>query len=222
MAVSSKSKPLLRPIKNHRLKNEQLDRAGALMEVALDLFAKRDFASVTIKDIARELGVNTALIYYYFNDKEDLFRATIDRAITNALENYGRLRGKHHDPVLLIEDWFNTNVQLSAEIRKLVKIMIDYCGSRSRLGSIDRLIEQFYREEIRILAGSIREGIARGIFEPVNARRLALFVSAHLDGIMVASITRPHFNMRAAMNDLKYQLWESLGYSKEGKSVPHA
>ncbi|MFZ1071180.1 MAG: helix-turn-helix domain-containing protein, partial [Methyloceanibacter sp.] len=46
------------------------------LTASLDLFAERNFASVTIKDIAKALNVNTALIYYYFDSKTDLFRAT--------------------------------------------------------------------------------------------------------------------------------------------------
>ena len=48
-------------------------RAERLTEAALDLFAERGFAAVTIKDITAEIGVNPALIYYYFDGKEDLF-----------------------------------------------------------------------------------------------------------------------------------------------------
>ncbi len=76
------------PTKNQKqeMKNATKSRAIELTATALDLFAERDFASVTIKDIANACGVNTALIYYYFTNKEDLFRATIENAITEALE----------------------------------------------------------------------------------------------------------------------------------------
>ena len=57
------------------------------LAASLDLFAERNFASVTIKDIAKALNVNTALIYYYFDSKTDLFRATIEYAVAGAFEN---------------------------------------------------------------------------------------------------------------------------------------
>ncbi len=44
-------------------RNSPFDRREELAAVALDLFAERNFAAVTIKDIASALGVNTALIY---------------------------------------------------------------------------------------------------------------------------------------------------------------
>ena len=65
------------------------DRARAIAAVALDLFAERDFSTVTLKDIARRAGINPALVYYYFEDKEDLFRFSIESAIFAALEAEG-------------------------------------------------------------------------------------------------------------------------------------
>jgi len=185
-------------------------RADELTRAALDLFAERDFASVTIKDIAQATGVNTALIYYYFESKEDLFRATIENAVDQALENYKNLREKHDDPVDLITDWFRNNLELAAPIRKLVKIMLDYSGSRVSFGSIDDAIRQFYELECSILSESIRRGIEAGLFRPVDPDRLALFVSTHLDGIMVSSMIRPGFDLETAMGDLEAHLWQHL------------
>ncbi len=190
------------------------DRQRDLTTTALDLFAKHDFASVTIKDIASVSGVNSALIYYYFESKEDLFRACIEGAITQAEANYDNLKGIHAggDPVDLIEDWFDTNIEMAATIRKLVKIMIDYAGSETQFPSIDRMIKQFYDVEVDILSTSIRTGVENGLFRAVDADRAALFVSSHLDGIMVASMIRPDFEVKPAVADLRRHLWEYLGY----------
>ena len=198
---------------NQQVKFASKRRAKELTATALNLFAERDFASVTIKDIANECGVNTALIYYYFANKEDLFRATIQNAISDALENYTSLRNRHTNPVDLISDWFDTNLKLSVPIRKLVKIMLDYSGSRMNISSIDQQVKDFYYIEHSILSSSIRQGIDQGIFNAVEHDRLALFVSTHLDGIMVASMIRKDFSISEAMTDLREILWLHLGHS---------
>ncbi|MDH3690298.1 MAG: TetR/AcrR family transcriptional regulator [Gammaproteobacteria bacterium] len=187
------------------------------MSAALDLFAERDFASVTIKDIAQSIGVNTALIYYYFDSKEDLFRETIENAVGQALDNYKNLREKHDDPVDLINDWFYNNLQLSEPIRKLVKIMLDSAGPRTRPPRVDTMIKQFYDEECSILSDCIRRGMSQGAFQKVNADRLALFVSTHLDGIMVAAMIRPNYDIEAAISELRQLLWKHLGVTRSNK-----
>jgi AcrR family transcriptional regulator len=185
-------------------------QAEKLMKVAIELFSQRDFASITIKDIACAADVNSALIYYYFKSKEDLFREMIANAILQALENYGKLKARHSDPVDMIDDWFDNNVQMSALIRQLVKIMLDYYHGSTRIASVDTLIRRFYKEETGIVAAGIRHGIAKGIFQHVDADRMARFVSIHLDGIMVAAMIRPNFDIPSAIADLRQIFWHRL------------
>jgi AcrR family transcriptional regulator len=185
-------------------------QAARLMSVAMDLLCRRNFASVTIKDIARAANVNSALIYYYFKDKEDLFRVMIEHAILQALDNYSRLKERHTDPIDLINDWFENNIEMSVLLRKLVKIMIDYSRSSVRVASVETLIRKFYKTETSIVSTGVREGIARGIFKIVDPGRTALFTSVHLDGIMVASMVRPSFDLATAMDELRRVFWQRV------------
>jgi len=187
--------------------------AERLMAVALELFSLRDFASVSIKEIARAAGVNTALIYYYFDSKEGLFRATLENAVSQALANYRRLNERHSDPVDLIGDWFDTQLELKNPIRQMLKIMIDYSSTRTQADVIDRVIQQFYNEEVQILASSVRRGIQMGIFRPVDPERAAHLASTYLDGIFVRSVIHKDLQIGAAIDELKDFFWGYLGHT---------
>jgi TetR/AcrR family transcriptional regulator, upper aerobic nicotinate degradation pathway regulator len=178
--------------------------ADKLMLAALELFSKRDFSSVTIKDIAARSGFNPALIYYYYKNKEDLFRAAVEFAIGKAMGRYVELGIDGSEPESLIEKWFRNNLEMAPLIRQLVKIMVDYSGAENRIPRIDALIANFYAmEQDAILAKSIRKGISSGLFKRCDAKALANFVSVHLDGIMVASIIRPDLDVAKAIADLR-------------------
>ena len=197
--------------KKGRRRKEMPARAAELMAAALELFSQRDFAAVTIKDIANSIGVNTALIYYYFGSKGALFRASLEYAVKEALANYQRLGERHSDPIDLMDDWFNTNIELAKPIRQLIKIMLDYSTSRTQKGVVDAIIKQFYDVECGILSSAIRRGVKSGVFRPVDPDRLAQIASTHLDGIMVRSLIHKDLDIRAAMKDLKNLLSEHLG-----------
>lgn len=184
------------------------------MDAALDLFAEKDYAAVTMQDIARASGLTYSLIYYYFRNKEDLFKSTMRHLIARTMENYAQIRAKHDDPVDLIEDWFANNLELSAPLRKLVKIMFDYSGPRGRSLAVDKAIGEFYAEERGILAASIRDGIARGLFQPVDPEQAAAFVSTHIDGIFFGSTVRPDVDLAEAMERLRTVLWQLLGHRR--------
>lgn len=200
---------------------QPVDRAAWIMDVALDLFAEKDYAAVSMKEIARTAGVTYSLLYYYFENKEALFHGAVQHAITEALHNYERIRQRHDNPVDLIDDWFNNNIQLSGTLRKLVKIMFDYSGPHGRPVSVERAINRFYEEERNIIATSIKEGISRGLFKAVDSERMAQFVSTHIDGIFFGLMIHAEFDLASAMSDLKGLLWKLLEYrGKESEVRP--
>ena len=50
-----------------------------ILDAAEDLFSKHGFYGVTIREVAREAGVDTALVHYYFAAKRALFDAVFLR-----------------------------------------------------------------------------------------------------------------------------------------------
>lgn len=192
-------------------------RAEELLGAALDLFAERNFAAVTIKEIASAIGCNTALIYYYFKNKEDLFQATIEMAIDRAFEHFAELRLRHDNPADVLSDWLDNHVDLFDPIHKFVKVSLDYAGSPTRSATTDRSIRQFYDEEARVLSGCIRDGIAKGVFRSVDPDRVAAFISTYLDGVMVRSVIGNSGDLRESIALLREQLWHYLGYQPAEK-----
>jgi AcrR family transcriptional regulator len=54
----------------------------AILDAAERLFSDRGFARTTIKQIGSEAGVNSALLYYYFADKDQLYRDVLQRFVS--------------------------------------------------------------------------------------------------------------------------------------------
>ena len=61
---------------------EELDRRTQILEAAFEEFSAKGFKGATIKSIARAAGLQSpALIYWYFPDKEALFREVLESRI---------------------------------------------------------------------------------------------------------------------------------------------
>jgi pyruvate formate lyase activating enzyme len=69
------------PVTDHRRAIAERNVA-AILDAAEALFAQRGFAATTIKQIGAEAGVNSALLYYYFDDKETLYREMLRRIMS--------------------------------------------------------------------------------------------------------------------------------------------
>ncbi len=60
------------------------DRRRQLIEVSIDLFAKKGFAGTTTKEIAAAAGVTEAIIFRHFATKQDLYSAIVSQMFSRA------------------------------------------------------------------------------------------------------------------------------------------
>jgi AcrR family transcriptional regulator len=70
-----------------RAERRNADRRGseerwvAIMEAGSEVFRRLGFSKATLEDVAREVGINRATLYYYVADKEELLIAILDEPI---------------------------------------------------------------------------------------------------------------------------------------------
>lgn len=65
--------------RGRRRKGQGPDLREAILDAAEDLFSRHGFYGVTVRQVAAEAGVDTALIHYYFGAKRELFDAVFAR-----------------------------------------------------------------------------------------------------------------------------------------------
>jgi AcrR family transcriptional regulator len=54
------------------------DTRGAILSAARDAFAARGFAGASLRSIAADAGVDPSLVHHYFDNKQQLFLATVE------------------------------------------------------------------------------------------------------------------------------------------------
>lgn len=66
---------------------KQMLKRQALLDAAQTLLAEKSYRSISIRDIAQRAGVQSAMISYYFGNKEGLFIEMIEQKASVRLEN---------------------------------------------------------------------------------------------------------------------------------------
>ncbi|MEO0969064.1 MAG: TetR/AcrR family transcriptional regulator [Cyanobacteria bacterium J06639_18] len=59
-----------------------------LLWKSFDLFAQKGYASITMREIAKEIGVSTGTLYHYFPNKEALFLQLIEEQTEQDLSDF--------------------------------------------------------------------------------------------------------------------------------------
>ncbi len=65
--------------KNTTKAEQRAETVEQILDTAEQLFSKRGFYGVTLKDVAKGVGVHHTLMHYYFGDKKQLFDAVFER-----------------------------------------------------------------------------------------------------------------------------------------------
>lgn len=66
-----------------------IEAPAAILNAAAEVFASQGYAGATIKEIAAKARVNSALLYYYYGDKEGLYRAVLGHLIGSISKEIG-------------------------------------------------------------------------------------------------------------------------------------
>ncbi len=88
------------PVRRSRKAEQRAETMEAIYDAAEELFSKHGLHGVTLKDVAKQVGVHHTLLNYYFADKKALFDAVFARraVVTSerrmkALDDYERSVG---------------------------------------------------------------------------------------------------------------------------------
>src|SRR5476651_166086 len=176
-----------------KTKKLQSDVANTLQDSALELFAGQNYSSVRIKDIAEATGLNSALIYYYFGSKENLFLKVIESTVEKAFEQFDSIKMNAANPKDVLFLWIQIHILQFYLLQKLAKISLDYASTNGRTPAIDKAIKQFYEKESVVLKNTITDGITAGVFRAVNPVDMAMFISTFLDGVLFRTVMFPKF-----------------------------
>ncbi len=166
-------------------KKAALETRRRLIVAARKILYKRDFAEVSVADIAKEAGVAVGSFYVYFKRKEDIVEVLGDydfyrlAEIVNGMTGTGILerlayycrefmKGIEEYGLEITRQWIRNNV------------------APQRMSHHDEDITK-YAFDVRALQSILREGVTQGLLKaetPVEG--LALFINCELYGLMLA------------------------------------
>lgn len=145
------------------------DSRTAILDAGERLFAERGFAPTTIKQIGTEAGVNSALLYYYFADKERLYGAVLQRVLDTLMMEGGKVFAAAQSP----EDAIRGLVRVQAELltsrphvaRLMARELVDHQAAHVG-GKLAELAAGVFKRLCEMIRDGQRTGALGGNFDP--------------------------------------------------------
>ncbi len=143
---------------------------AAILQAAAKEFAELGVDGARTDAIAREAGVNKALLYYYFRDKETLHGAVLDDAFSGLKNAVFQVLDSDLPPRQKITAYAGAYFDFIAS-NQLYPRLMQREMMRAREGQsqqIDRLVKNYIQPIFLRVAELIKEGIAAREFRAVN------------------------------------------------------
>ena len=141
----------------------------AILDAAEVRFARAGFDATTIKEIAADAGVNSALLYYYFADKEALYGAVVSRFIERIATEMARTFVGDEAPAARVAGFAMRQGRMfesEPRFRKLLgRELIDF-DARHAQAAIRRLAATTFERLHATIAEGQRAGVFRQDLDP--------------------------------------------------------
>ena len=104
-----------------RIVKEPEERRKELIDTAERLFIAQGFDQTSISDITKEVNVSQGAFYYYFDSKEDVLVAAMEKQITLMESDFIRIANKSDlDPAAKLNSMINRFLSVSASGKKII------------------------------------------------------------------------------------------------------
>jgi TetR/AcrR family transcriptional regulator, cholesterol catabolism regulator len=146
---------------------EYVRRRDEIIETATRVFHAHGYAVGSLDDVAAELGLRKASLYYYVESKAQLLYWIFDRAISLALERLGEL-SEIADPREQLSAFIAHQVSVVAEERSLFTVFFE---SRPRLDAhYEEEIRRKERRYVHLYVNAVANAIDAGVLPEIDPR----------------------------------------------------
>lgn len=157
------------------------ERKQQLLEVAARLFAERGYENTRVSDICREAGVAKGLFYWYFTDKEQLFKELVATKSRELRVAQADAMDPDANPLARIRQGVEASVRFVSEQRRLFSMWEVENLDQAFAPVVRRSTQQHAEDASRL----IKEGIELGLIRNEDPMVLAYLVVGTLASLSV-------------------------------------
>ncbi len=162
------------------------DKRSAILNAARTRFSRYGLSKVTMDEIAADLGMSKAALYYYFATKEEIFRQVIAQEQQDFVRRIESIIAHQCAASKKLGAYFAEHLTLLGTLLDL-RILSNQAGDA--IHPIMRaLFKEFNRRETLLLGIILREGRKRKEFRLDFPAKTALFVQHVLVGLRIRFI----------------------------------
>ncbi|MBE9466997.1 MAG: TetR/AcrR family transcriptional regulator [Bacteroidetes bacterium] len=167
-------------------KNAKEEVKNFIINVAQKTFSHFGFKKTTVDDIAHAARKGKSSIYYYFNSKEEIFEAVLEKEATTLIsEALIKIRATD-DPKEKIKKYILARMIGIKNLGNFYNALKnDFLSS---FESVEKLRLKYDKEEHNILKNILQEGIDKDLFKIKDTGKIAMAIVTAMKGLEIPLI----------------------------------
>lgn len=189
------------------------DTKDIILKTAYDMFLYSNYEAVTIRSIIKATGLTKGAIYHYYESKEELFKAVVDKYMLENLEDsdvmYDQLKDLIQHTIDTIKG--KTNGMLVDSTTSQVVLPINYISlmvsAYRYYPDYDKIGKTFFKRKMGQWEQTIKAAIEKGEIRPDIDIKSTVATLMQVSTGIVANMMMGG-SLTYALNMLERQFWE--------------
>lgn len=161
------------------------ERKNQILEAATRVFTQRGFDEARMDDIVEEAGLSKGALYWYFESKEALITAIVDRIFDWETTHIRKIIDSQEAASRKLEALIDITVQDLDQMKPLMPILFEFWSLSLRKETVNKAIKRYYQRFLDLIVPIIQQGIQEGDFRPVDIPQAAITLGAVFEGTIL-------------------------------------
>ena len=178
-----------------------------IVEIARQIFSRYGFKKTTMDEIAQAARKGKSSIYYYFQSKEDIYKAVIEKEATLIQNELTKAISMADSPVDKLKAYLTVRMQTFTAMANFYEAIKN--EFLTNLDFINKIREKYDKDEVQMVENLLREGVMQNVFIIDNTEFAATAIVTAMKGIEVPLFK---YKNQINLNDRIQHLIEILFY----------
>lgn len=148
-----------------------------ILDAAMKVFTRRGFAGARMEEIAKEAGINRALLHYYFRDKETMFNLIFETRFNEFFSGIGRILSSDFPLFEKIRQMINHEIDTLVTHPDIPRFVIMEVASQpERLIQYGQKMGFNPRQLLTIFTEQVNAAVEKKEIIPIDSRQLLMNV----------------------------------------------
>jgi TetR/AcrR family transcriptional regulator len=165
----------------HSKRKTSDDKTELIIRIAQKRFGLYGIEKTSMREIAGDLGISKGLLYYYFPDKESIYKAVVEKEQSEFMKNLAAEIENIKDPAECLQKYVSTRLLYFKKLLNLSRLRSEsFSDLRPRIAEC---MKKFGEMDKNIVKDILEKGKKKKIFNVVNIPETASLFMDLLRGL---------------------------------------